>query len=152
MNGTGIEYKNKMDGYLNEIKLLSADLNRLESSMKKEMQAVTDIYQPSIDGMKAALTQKEKALKSCVRSARGALFSETDTLRLKNGVVMLKTARWITRRSKNVLGNLLRMGLRQFVRENPQVDWDALETASDDLLNRIGTERVNRIDIQWEVK
>ncbi|MBW2617548.1 MAG: host-nuclease inhibitor Gam family protein [Deltaproteobacteria bacterium] len=148
------EARDRADELLAEIGWMQGRLSHAQAEAEAEMEQVKAKWQDLTEYYHVKLTALEKELKALVRKNKAAIFGERDRVDLAHGSLIwavserVKRAKTVTVEVLEALGEIGRAAVRVV----KSVDWDALESWPEERLVEIGTERVRKKTISYELK
>jgi len=140
---------------LSDIAEASATLAELQRASDAMVQAAVEqakgAYALRIDVAKKTIATLEKQLKITAKSKHAEVFGNRDRVDLPAGSVLWQVQDRV-HRARGVLMNLKSIGRTDYLKITERVDWDKLETAPESFLGAIGTKRVKKASVDYELK
>jgi len=143
--------RTEVDGLLREIGQLQKGLADVNADAERDMAAVRERYAPSAAVFDRQIKALEARLKKLVRAQKAPLMGGADRVDLPNGAVLFAVERRV-KRVKGMLERLKRRGFDFCIRTAESVNWAAVEELSDDALEGLGTEWVDRERFSYEIR
>lgn len=142
----------RIDGLLRDVAYSTENYNRLVGEMNAEMKVIQEKFEPMISHWKAEIERADKLLKKTAEVKQGGVFPDgRDELDLPAGQVVRRISDYV-RKARGTLERIKEHGLWGGVKITEQVDWETVGKWPDYLLNRIGTERSKKTNIEYSVK
>ncbi len=140
------------NAFLVQIGQWQEHLETINGKANAEIQAVHDRYADQVQYFSALITGLEKGLVKLVKKHRAEIVGEGDRADLPAGAVMCKDVERV-KRIKGMLQKLKAAGLKQAIKVAAEyVNWDEVEKFSDDTLKDLGTKRVKKAVVSYELK
>jgi len=139
------------DGFLEEIARLERRLRLTQEAFERELEKIKQAYYPLIEETKALLREREKQLKKLALKERLLLFAEGERCDLPHGALLLTWSRRV-KRARGVLKKLEELGWEEAIVVTKKVNWDVIEGWPDEKLVAVGTERVVKEEVEYELK
>jgi len=135
---------------LGRVALMLELVERAEKVAEREIEKVRAANQERIASAKAALGEAELELIQYVRKHKAGIFAGGDRNQLPHGVLYLRLQARV-KRARAVLENLEKLGRTELIKIAKSVDWDKVDKLPDSDLAAIGTERVRKESIEYEI-
>jgi phage host-nuclease inhibitor protein Gam len=144
--------KDQADALLGEIRRLTEDLAELSVIAEKQINKVKARYADKLSSLKADIKSREDALIKIGLKHKGDIFGEFDYVIIANGRLDYKRSPWVVR-AKGVKANIQKIGRFDLLKitEAP-VDWNKVTKEPDDVLEKLGTRRKMKDDIEYQLK
>ena len=142
----------KADQLLCSIRYNKKLLKEATRKAEGEIAIVQKRHAPNIKQWTKNISTQEKALQKLVAKKKAQIMAGADRVDLDHGSIMVKT---ITRvkQIKGMLGKLKAAGLNKAIKAAREVvDWDHVEKFNDTTLAMLGTERIEKDQIDYELK
>lgn len=144
------EVKTKADELLGKIKINRKILEDIETQYKEELEQVKNKYYKHIEEIKKDIREFEEELQKFALKHRHRLF-EGDLAELENGRLILQIKQAV-KRVRGMLERLEALGWTEAIIVEKKVNWEELEKWTDERLIAVGTERVIKETINYELK
>jgi phage host-nuclease inhibitor protein Gam len=138
------------DAYLESLTDEAQKLAGLMRDYQARSDEVVAAYKDAIRKKKADIEAIEKKLKKFLKAHREIFFENTDRVDLKFGAVILFVQSRV-KRAKEVLARLEEIEANEAIIVTKAVDWDVLETWTDERLIEVGTERRKDEKFEYEL-
>ena len=123
--------------------------------MEREMEEIRKRYEGALNAHRAAISSIDKTIRSILKAHKEEIFGKevlAEARReLKHGVVYWRKGRWV-KRVRGVLAKLKELGWTEAIKVTESVRWDIIEEWPDDRLRQLGTQRVLKESLEYEVK
>lgn len=129
---------------------LTDELAGLNQRRMAEIQDVDAVYGPKIQRVKVILDETETELKSYLRKHQAGIFKDGDRVETQMGSAIRAVITRV-RKARGVLAKLKALGLGA-VKVAESVDWDEIEKWPDEKLEAVGTNRVTKVEFNYELK
>ena len=142
------------DTYLELISRAEAEVEVVKAEMKAEYEAVSEKYREKLGGANARLESLKNTLISFGLANRTSIFGGRDRVDLDHGALLWKTIERIHqgRQVKAELLKLEALGVAPLpLKHAVSVDWDGLQSWTDDDLAGIGTHRDRFEVVEYEL-
>lgn len=135
---------------LEKIKEIKLSLEGLQREYEKELEGLKVKYYHSIESLKNELRKKEEELERFAIKHKAKLFVG-DLAELRNGRLLLQVKE-VVKRARGVLERLEALGWTEAIIVTKKVNWEVLEKWTDERLIAVGTERIIKESITYEIK
>lgn len=143
--------KERMDHILMNIRINKSMLERATIAANDEIDRVKQKYAIQIDDWNQNVSHLEKELEKIALKQSLVVFEGQDRAVFSHGCVMLKLEKRV-KKIKGMLEKLKTEGIKEAVKVSKEVvDWDAVEKLDDDTLYRLGTERIEKQHVSYEL-
>ncbi len=139
------------DGYLEDIAATTLALKKMEVEWKAELDQLATRWKAKMAPQKALLGELEVQIEKHMKVNRNQLFDGTDRVDLANGALIFAVIKRV-KRARNLLERLEKINADDAIAITKSVDWEKLETWTDERLLEIGTERVKEDKFSWELR
>jgi hypothetical protein len=126
-------------------------MGEVERNYLAEMETARKRYGDSLEAQRDYLKDLENTLRALMKSAKGQLFVGGDRVDLPHGV-LIHALELKVNRARKMLERLEAIGRLDVIKVVKAVDWDLLETWSDDDLAAVGTHRKPVETFGYEVR
>ncbi len=126
-------------------------LEDISAQYQKEIEAVQAKYYKHIEGIKANIKKLEFELEKTAKKHKYELFDRTDIVETQFGRLIFSIKEAV-KRAKGVLERLVELGWNEAIIIEKKVNWDELERWTDERLIAVGTERLRKEKIEYELK
>jgi hypothetical protein len=140
----------KADELLCSIREEQGKIAELNGQYAEQVNEVAARYKVAIKQKLADLGQLEKRLKKLMKANREGFFADADRIDLGNGALLLALEKRV-KRAKETLKRLEEIGAVEAIIVTKSVDWDVLETWTDERLIEVGTERKRTDKYSYEI-
>ena len=130
----------RIDCLLGEVGRAKLDLAVIEVRHEAEREALAKRYEPATRPLRERIEACDKEIKKLALAHRISLFGDGDFAKLPNGLLYYRRSERVTR-VRNMLATLQEIGNESAIVLTPSVNWDVIETWTDDQLTAVGTER-----------
>ncbi len=141
-------------------KELAADRHRmaaLQAKLTEDIEMIRSYYKGHIDQIAADIDADEKALKQLVKSRKKDLFdmsADSDKLTLPSGAAIIRS---VTRRAKRIKKAVMLSALKAAnktgaIRVAESVNWDEIDSWSDDEMAAVGTAPKRSENFEFDVE
>ena len=146
------EAHRQADELLDQIGELEAKLTVARNVYLAEIELMSARLKDRIGPIKLNQEKLKKTLEKLMKTSRFVLFDGTDRVDLDNGALLFAIEDRV-RRAKDMLARLEETGAEDsaFI-VTRAVNWDYLETWTDERLLEVGTERKREEKFSWELK
>lgn len=141
----------KIERLLQSIKAEKQALQDISAQYQKEVEKVQAKYYKHIEEIKANIKNYELELEKTAKKYKYELFDRTDMVETTFGRLIL-TVKEAVRRAKGVLEKLEELGWTEAIIVEKKVNWEELEKWTDERLIAVGTERIRKEKIEYELK
>ena len=126
-------------------------LKNLLTRYEEDMAKVRRKYEKSVQAARESKADLERELEKLAKKHKADLFfTDDDRCDLKHGALLYRLERKV-KRIKGMLETLESLGITGPIKIAKSVDWDKLEAWPEPELERIGTKRVAKEKIEFEV-
>lgn len=129
---------------------LTEKLSDLERRRTVAIQEIDAMYGPEIQVLRPSLDITEANIRSYLRKHQAAIFGDGDRIETTMGSAIRAVITRV-RKARGVLEKLKTLGLGA-VKIAESVDWDELEKWPDEQLGAVGTNRVTKVEFNYELK
>jgi len=126
-------------------------LKNLLRRYEAEAAAVRRKYDAPVQAARESKADLERELENLVKKHKAEFFAtDDDRVDLRHGALLYRIERKV-RRVRGMLETLESLGITGPIKIAKSVDWDKLETWPEPELERVGTKRVAKEKIEYEV-
>lgn len=141
---------NKAEELLKKLKINKKMLEEIEAQYIEEVEAIKKKYYNQIEDIKKEIRKTEEELQKHALKHKYKLF-KGDIAELKEGRLILQV-KLAVKRVRGVLEKLERLGWVEAIKIEKKVNWDVIENWPDERLIAIGSERVQKETVTYELK
>ncbi|MDI1471910.1 hypothetical protein THER_1665 [Thermodesulfovibrio sp. N1] len=140
----------KVEDLLAKIKINKQMLEAIENQYKGEIEAIRSKYYRHIEEVKNDIRQYEEELQKFAFRHKAELFTG-DIADFQNGRLIYQIKKAV-KRVRGILERLEQLGWNEAIIIEKKVNWDEIEKWTDERLIAVGTERVIKETINYELK
>ncbi|MCS7285012.1 MAG: host-nuclease inhibitor Gam family protein [Hydrogenobacter thermophilus] len=142
--------KLKAENILATIKANKQALQDIEAQYKEEVEAVKAKYYKHLEAIKQDIRQAEEELQRFALKHKYELF-RGDIAELNSGRLILQVKKAV-KRVRGMLERLEELGWTEAIIVEKKVNWDEIEKWTDERLIALGTERIVKETVTYELK
>lgn len=120
------------------------------ASLEKELEIVRKKFAPTIEQLETEIKTLDGEALAFAKLHAAVLFGDRDRVDLKNGAYLHATTKPV-KRVRTMLETLKEQGKDEAIQIIEKVNWDVVETWTDEQLVEVGTERVPKESFAYEL-
>lgn len=144
------EHHGHADDLLRKLGEITGQLKTVQSECQVEMDALVQRHREKVAPLKQQLELLDKSLRKHSQKYQVDLFKGRDRVDLKCGALLHQVDRRV-KRIRDMLQRLEQLGSIEAIKIVKSVDWDVIETWTDERLIEVGTERVKKETFAYEL-
>lgn len=145
------ELKRQADGYLEEIRLLSAEIKKAGDDAEAQIEEIRTAYRVRVQVQEIRLKSCEIAIQQVMKFNKRILFDGTDVVKLANGSLIRSVADKVSI-PRDALSKCEEQGFAEVVKIAKSLDREAVEKWTDEKLILIGAERKRKEEYSYDLK
>jgi len=139
------------DRYLAEIAASKKKVEEIQSLWEAAIKELEKQYGQRLQAEKQKIRELEKNLIKLVKTNVRVIFEKSDKRELKHGVLFFEVINKVKRARSVTVEKLKELGYLDGIKVIEKVNWEVLEKWPDEKLIAVGTERVKKEEVKYEV-